>query len=91
MLSTSHLYDTGNALLGHASLSLSLSLEKDNSVMSSNCRGFQMTFVDTQTSILEADSSQQGYYGWSNLQDAILLSYLAFTVTYSHGINVLPF
>ncbi len=50
-----------------------------------------MTFVDTQTSILEADSSQQGYYGWSNLQDAILLSYLAFTVTYSHGINVLPF
>jgi hypothetical protein len=65
------------------SLSLSLSLEKDNSVMSSNCWGFQMTFAAPQTSILEADSSQQGYYEWSNLQDAILLSYLAFTVTYS--------
>jgi hypothetical protein len=50
-----------------------------------------MTFAAIQTSILEADSSQEGYYGQSNLQDAILLSYLTFTVTYSHGINVLPF
>jgi len=40
-----------------------------------------MTFAATQISILEADSSQQGYYGRSNLQDAILFSYLAFTVT----------